>query len=60
MKTSVDGFAVLEDVAFTDVDDHGECKDEPVPMSLEHSEIGTGDKNQMVRITFFPPFPVTL
>lgn len=56
MKTSVDEFAVFEDIAFTDVDDHGECKDGPVPMSLEHPEIRTGDKNQMVGVTFFLPF----
>lgn len=49
MKTSEHESAVLEDIALTDVEvDH-----EPVPMSLEHSEIEMRDKDQMVCITFY-------
>ncbi|KAL1566659.1 G2/mitotic-specific cyclin-2-like [Salvia divinorum] len=42
-RTSAHEFAVLEDIALTDVEvDH-----EPVPMSLEHSEVEKRDKDQM-------------
>ncbi|XP_057804773.1 G2/mitotic-specific cyclin-2-like [Salvia miltiorrhiza] len=45
LKTSAHELAVFEDIALTDVDDH-----EPVPMSLEHSEIEMRDKNQMEEV----------
>ncbi|KAH6797035.1 Cyclin B2 [Perilla frutescens var. hirtella] len=50
MKTSVNELVVLEDISLTDVEDHGEAKDEPVPMSLEHSEFEASDKNQMEEV----------
>ncbi|KAG6387693.1 hypothetical protein SASPL_152885 [Salvia splendens] len=46
LKTSEHEFAALEDIALTDVEvDH-----EPVPMSLEHSEIEMREKDQMEEV----------
>ncbi|KAL0350230.1 UNVERIFIED_CONTAM: G2/mitotic-specific cyclin-1 [Sesamum radiatum] len=46
-KTSTSEFTVWEDIPLTDAEDHGTAKDQPVPMSLEQSEIEMTEKNQM-------------
>lgn len=42
-----------EDISLTDAEDNGAAKDQPVPMSLEQSEVEMSEKNQMVD-TLFP------
>lgn len=52
LKTSENEVTIWEDISLSDVDDH---KDQPVPMSLEHSKFEMREKDQMVctLFTFF-------
>lgn len=45
LKTSENEVTIWEDISLSDVEDH---KDQPVPMSLEHSKFEMREKDQMV------------
>ncbi|PIM99134.1 Cyclin B [Handroanthus impetiginosus] len=60
LKTSVNELIVWEDISLTDVEDHGEAKDQPVPMSLEHSKSEMRGKNQMEEVEMEDIFEETV
>ncbi|MCE0482070.1 hypothetical protein HAX54_040461 [Datura stramonium] len=46
-KIAAESFSVWEDIPLSDMEENEAAKDQPVPMSLEHTETVSNDKNEM-------------
>ncbi|KAH6760011.1 Cyclin B2 [Perilla frutescens var. hirtella] len=58
--SSTNEFTVWEDIPLIDAEDNGAGKDQPVPMSLEHSEIEMSEKNQIKEVEMEDIFEETV